>query len=72
MTRKHSRVAPRWPRLFMILTAIIIIIMAIVAFSALFQTPANFALAFPLFWGVVILLLFEFLLMYLANRATKP
>jgi hypothetical protein len=58
--------SPIWPRRFMAMTAIIIAIVALLGFNAL--SKQNFTLAFPLFAGVVALLLFEVVLMYLQNR----
>lgn len=55
-----------WFRRFMILTAVVICGVAIMAFIAM--SRSNFALAFPLFVSVVILLGVEVVLMILHNR----
>ena len=65
MPRDVQRRSP-WPRRFMILTALVIFIVAIVAFVAM--SKGNFGLASPLFMSIVVLMLFEFVLMYLGNR----
>jgi hypothetical protein len=57
---------PVWPRRFMVLTAVIIAVVAIIGFYAM--TKQNFTLAFPMFASVVALLLFEIVLMFVQNR----
>lgn len=58
--------SPIWPRRFMAMTAVIILVVAVLGFNAL--SNDNFSLAFPLFASMVALLLFEVVLMYLQNR----
>lgn len=65
MARKVRQKSP-WFRRFMVITALIIVIVAIVGFSAL--SKQNFALAFPLFVTAVVLMIFEFILMFFNNR----
>ena len=67
MPRKVQNQPSRWPRRFMFITAFIIFVVAITAFSALSRN--DFALAFPLFISIVVLLGFEVVLMFLHNRA---
>jgi FtsH-binding integral membrane protein len=57
---------PVWPRRFMVLTAVIIAVVALIGFNAM--SKQNFTLAFPMFASVVVLLLFLIVLMYLQNR----
>lgn len=63
---RQRRQRSLWPRRFMIMTAVIAVIVALVGFSAMSQS--KYELAFPLFLTVVILVLFEIFLMVLNNR----
>ncbi len=65
------RTASPWPFRFMILTGVVIIAFAAVAFGALMQSEPNFGLAFPLFAGIVALILFEVVLMVINNRQQR-
>ena len=67
MPRKIRSQPSHWPRRFMFLTGFIIFVVAIIAFSAMNRN--DFALAFPLFISIVVLLGFEVVLMFLHNRA---
>jgi len=67
MPRKIRSQPSRWPRRFMFLTGFIIFVVTIIAFSAMSRN--DFALAFPLFISIVVLLGFEVVLMVLHNRA---
>ncbi len=67
MPRKVQPQASPWFRRFMILTGLLILISAILAFSALRKN--DYAAAFPLFIGIMILLVFEVVLMVLHNRS---
>ncbi len=63
---RHRRQRSLWPRRFMIMTAVIAVIVALVGFSAMSQQ--KFELAFPLFMTVVVLVVFELLLIVINNR----
>jgi FtsH-binding integral membrane protein len=65
MPRNVQQPTP-WFRRFMVVTGLVILICAVIAFNALRQS--NFAVAFPLFVGIVILIGFEVVLMFLHNR----
>ena len=55
-----------WFRRFMIVTGLIIVICTIIAFNAIRQS--NLAVAFPVLLGILLLLIFEIVLMFLHNR----
>ena len=63
---RQRRQRSLWPRRFMIMTAVIAVIVALVGFSAMSQQ--KFELAFPLFMTVVVLVVFELLLIVINNR----
>ena len=64
MSRRVQR-SP-WPRRFLLLGGITIIIVAVVAFSALQRQ--NLGLAFGMFIGVVALLVFELIVFVIDSR----
>lgn len=63
---RSPRTATRWPIYFMVFTALVILVFMVVGFSALGDN--NLALAFPIFGGIVALLLFEIVLFIIYNR----
>lgn len=65
MPRQVRRRSP-WPRRFMMMTAILAVVIGALGFGAM--SKQNFALAFPLFITVVVLILFEIVLMAINNR----
>lgn len=66
MARRTSQRPSAWPRRFMLLTGLVLLVVCIIAFRALGQ--GDIALAFPLFVGCLMLLVFEIGLLILDNR----
>ncbi len=67
-----SRRSPKpslWPRRFMYLTGLIMVVFFIVAVRGLYS--GNFALAFPMFAGLTGLMLFMIILLFLHNRLNR-
>ncbi|MFD3166705.1 hypothetical protein [Herpetosiphon sp. NSE202] len=68
MSRRSPKPSP-WPRRFMYITGIVMVIFFAVALNGLYS--GNFALAFPMFAGLTGLMLFMIILLFLHNRMNR-